>query len=94
MKVQLQTAWPDYVLASDYKLPTFLEVEKQIKEKGYLQNMPSATTVKENGFEVGEMNRLLLEKVEELTLYTIEQQKQLNKQTREIEELKTLVEKQ
>ncbi|CAM4048052.1 MULTISPECIES: hypothetical protein [Flavobacterium] len=92
LKVQLQTApWPDYVFAKDYKLPSLLEVEKQIKEKGHLENMPSATTVKENGFEVGEMNRLLLEKVEELTLYTIDQQKQLDKQTREIEELKALV---
>lgn len=92
LKVQLQSApWPDYVFAKGYKLPSLLEVEKQIKEKGHLENMPSATTVKENGFEVGEMNRLLLEKVEELTLYTIDQQKQLDKQTREIEELKALV---
>ena len=91
LKVQLQTAWPDYVFSSDYKLPSLKEVEKQIQEKGHLENIPSACEVQENGIEVGEMNRLLLEKVEELTLYTIDQQKQLDKQTKEIEELKALM---
>ncbi|MVO10784.1 hypothetical protein GOQ30_16555 [Flavobacterium sp. TP390] len=92
LKVQLQSApWPDYVFASDYQLPSLLEVEKQIQENGHLENIPSACEVQENGIEVGEMNRLLLEKVEELTLYTIEQQKQLDQQTKEIEELKALV---
>ena len=91
LKVQLQTAWPDYVFASDYQLPSLLEVEKQIQENGHLENIPSACEVQENGIEVGEMNRLLLEKVEELTLYTIDQQKQLDQQTKEIEELKALV---
>ena len=91
LKVQLQTAWPDYVFANDYQLPTLQEVEKQIQENGHLSNIPSACDVQENGIEVGEMNRLLLEKVEELTLYTIDQQKQLDKQTKEIEELKALM---
>lgn len=93
LKVQLRTGgvWPDYVFANDYQLPSLKEVEQQIKEKGHLENIPSACEVQENGIEVGEMNRLLLEKVEELTLYTIDQQKQLDKQTQEIEALKALV---
>ncbi|WP_130733477.1 hypothetical protein [Flavobacterium sp. J27] len=92
LKVQLQSApWPDYVFANDYSLPTLQEVELHIQENGHLANMPSACEVQENGIEVGEMNRLLLEKVEQLTLYTINQQKQLDNQTKEIETLKALV---
>ncbi|CAM1344757.1 hypothetical protein [Tenacibaculum amylolyticum] len=82
--VKLQSAWPDYVFTNDYKLPTLKEVEQHIKEKGHLENIPSAKEVQENGIKLGEMNKKLLEKVEELTLYTIQQQK-------EIEELKGLV---
>ena len=91
--VKLQSAWPDYVFTNDYKLPTLKEVEKQIKENGHLANIPSAEEVSENGIELGEMNKKLLEKVEELTLYTIQQEKELDKQGKEIEELKALVKK-
>ena len=52
-----------------------------LKKKVILKNIPSAKEVKENdGIELGEMNRKLLQKIEELTLYTIEQQKELQKQ--------------
>ncbi|MCF2875156.1 MULTISPECIES: hypothetical protein [unclassified Tenacibaculum] len=82
IKVQLKTNWwPDFVFNKDYNLPTLEEVEKHIKEKGHLKNIPSAKEVKENdGIELGEMNRKLLQKIEELTLYTIQQQKELQKQ--------------
>ena len=72
--------WPDYVFKSNYSLPTLEEVEKHIKEKGHLINIPSAKEVEENGVQLGEMNKLLLEKIEELTLYAIEQQKALQQQ--------------
>jgi hypothetical protein len=89
LKVQLQTApWPDYVFTPDYKLPTLAEVEKHIAENGHLAEIPSAGQVKANGFEVGEMNRLLLQKVEELTLYMIEQNKVNEKQAGEIAALR------
>ncbi|MFY7672004.1 hypothetical protein ACOSP6_13035 [Tenacibaculum sp. MEBiC06402] len=91
--VKLQSTWPDYVFTNDYKLPTLKEVEKQIKENGHLANIPSAEEVSQNGIELGEMNKKLLEKVEELTLYTIQQEKELEKQGKEIEELKALVKK-
>lgn len=77
LKVQLQTSWPDYVFTNDYKLPTLEEVEKQIKEKGHLKNVPSAQEVKENGIELGEITRIQQEKIEELTLYIIELNKKL-----------------
>ncbi len=80
LKVQLQSQWPDYVFKDDYKLLSLEEVAKHIKEKGHLKNIPSAAVVKANGVEVGEMNKLLLEKIEELTLYILQQQKELQSQ--------------
>ncbi len=91
VRVSLQTTWADYVFNKDYKLPTLQEVENHIKEKGHLINVPSTKEVAENGIELGEMTKIQQEKIEELILYTIDQQKQLDKQTKEIEELKTLV---
>jgi hypothetical protein len=76
VKVDL-TGWPDYVFTSNYKLPTLASVEKHIKEKGHLQNIPSAKEVAKNGIELGEMNKKLLQKIEELTLYTIQQEKKI-----------------
>lgn len=75
VKVQLQNSWPDYVFTEKYTLPTLDEVKKHIDEKGHLINMPTAEEVKTQGIELGEMNRLLLEKIEELTLYILEQEK-------------------
>nr|WP_199158585.1 hypothetical protein [Pedobacter sp. ASV2] len=69
--------WPDYVFAKDYVLPTLAETEKHIKEKGHLQGIPSATEVKDNGVELGEMNKKLLQKIEELTLYIIDLEKRV-----------------
>ncbi len=77
VKVQLSGNWPDYVFKDEYDLPTLEEIQEHIKEKGHLPNIPSAKEVKENGLELGEMNRLLLEKIEQMMLYTIEQQKEI-----------------
>ena len=82
IKVQIASAWPDYVFHSGYKLPSLEEVEKHITEKGHLKEVPSFKEVKENGIELGEMNAKLLQKIEELTLYIIE----LNKRIRSLEE--------
>ncbi|GMN06251.1 hypothetical protein MTsPCn5_16400 [Croceitalea sp. MTPC5] len=83
VKVDL-IGWPDYVFKKDYDLPALEEVEKHIKEKGHLINMPSAKEVEENGVQLGEMNKLLLEKIEELTLYTLKQEQKIQ----ELEQLK------
>lgn len=88
VKVATYSNWPDYIFNKDYQLPTLKEVEKHIKEKGHLKNIPSAKEVKENdGIELGEMNRKLLQKIEELTLYTIEQDKQIKKLLKRVENL-------
>ncbi|KAB5483627.1 hypothetical protein [Flagellimonas hadalis] len=71
-EIKVETGWADYVFEEGYSLPTLEEVEKHIKEKGHLINIPSAKEVAENGIELGKMNKLLLEKIEELTLYVIE----------------------
>ncbi|MEO8235447.1 MAG: hypothetical protein ABI549_08540, partial [Flavobacterium sp.] len=82
--VSLNSTWADYVFSKEYKLPTLQEVERQIQEKGHLFNLPSAKEVAENGISLGEMAKIQQEKIEELTLYLIQQNK-------EIEELKALV---
>ncbi|WP_425237727.1 hypothetical protein [Ulvibacterium sp.] len=87
VKVDL-VGWADYVFTEGYKLPTLEEVQKHIQEKGHLINIPSAAEVETNGIELGEMNRLLLEKIEELTLYTLEQQKTIQYLINEINLLK------
>lgn len=78
-EIKVETGWADYVFKEGYNLPTLEEVEKHIKEKGHLINIPSAKEVEENGIQLGEMNKLLLEKIEELTLYTLEQEKRLQR---------------
>jgi hypothetical protein len=82
LKVKLQANWPDYVFEKDYPLVPLPELEKSIQQMGHLPDIPSAGEVKANdGMEVGKMQVLLLEKVEELTLYII----QLEKRIQELE---------
>lgn len=78
----------DYVFAPNYKLRSLAEVENYVTKNNHLPDMPSAATVKENGMNVAEMNNLLLQKVEELTLYMIEQNKKIASLEAEIEKLK------
>ncbi|MGP1994265.1 tail fiber protein [Zobellia laminariae] len=78
--------WPDFVFEKDYQLPSLEEVKKHIEEKGHLINIPSAKEVESTGVELGGMNKLLVEKIEELTLYILEQH-QLNKDIKEKIEL-------
>ncbi|WP_157489684.1 hypothetical protein [Flavobacterium sp. CF136] len=91
VRVSLKSTWADYVFSKDYKLPTLEEVETQIKEKGHLSNVPSAKEIKENGIELGEMSKIQQEKIEELTLYLIEQNKVNQAQNKEIVELKAML---
>ena len=91
VRVNLQSAWADYVFQPEYKLPTLIEVEKHIKEKGHLINVPSSKQITEEGIALGEMTKIQQEKIEELTLYIIEQNKTNEKQAKDIEELKKLV---
>jgi hypothetical protein len=71
--------WPDYVFSPSYKLPSLASVEQHIKEHSHLPNIPSAKTMEANGQSIGETQRLMMEKIEELTLYIIEQNKRIEK---------------
>ena len=78
-KVALQGAWPDYVFDQNYTAPDPCEWEEFILKNKHLPGMPSAKQVEANGgIELGETQRLLLEKIEQLTLMVIEQQKQID----------------
>ena len=74
--VNLDT-WPDYVFEKNYTLPTLKAIEHYIQENGHLPNVPSAAEVTQNGLDLGEMNKILLQKVEELTLHLIDQDKRI-----------------
>ncbi|WP_024772520.1 hypothetical protein [Aquimarina macrocephali] len=84
--------WPDYVFRSDYKLPSLNEVKKHIKTQGHLPNIPSEKEVLENGIQVGNMQAKLLEKIEELMLYTIQQDEELKTLRKTISTLQNKVE--
>jgi hypothetical protein len=70
------TLWPDYVFRPEYRLRPLGEVEEHIRALGHLPGVPSAREVEEKGVSVGEMQGKLLEKVEELTLHLIRQEKE------------------
>ncbi len=90
-EVKVETGWADYVFHEDYELKSLSEVSSYIEENHHLPGIPSAEEVAENGIKLGEMNAKLLEKIEELTLYMIEQNKKIEKQQKEIEILKSKV---
>lgn len=71
------TDWPDYVFSSGYELTPLSQLAGFISQNGHLPDVPSAEEVAENGVELGEMNKILLKKVEELTLHLINQEKRI-----------------
>ncbi|WEK36568.1 MAG: hypothetical protein P0Y53_03565 [Candidatus Pseudobacter hemicellulosilyticus] len=83
VKVTL-TGWPDYVFAQHYRLRPLTEVETFIRQHNHLPEMPAAEEVEKNGLNLGDNQAALLKKIEELTLYAIEQQKQLELLTRQL----------
>jgi hypothetical protein len=93
-EIKVQAAgWSDFVFDSDYELPTLMEVEEHIIEKGHLKDIPSAKEVALSGFYLGEMDAKLLQKIEELTLYIIEQEKKIKVQNTRISKLELLSDK-
>lgn len=85
--------WSDFVFKKEYELPTLEEVEKHINENGHLKDIPSEEEVLKDGINLGEMNSKLLQKIEELTLYSIEQNKEIKDLKKENEVLKELTER-
>tara|TARA_B110000003_G_C16591376_1_gene511971 strand:+ start:112 stop:1074 length:963 start_codon:yes stop_codon:yes gene_type:complete len=78
VKVNAASEWCDYVFEEDYDLRDLSEVDAFIKENKHLPEIPSAKVVDAEGIEVSAMMILMMKKIEELTLYTIEQEKRIN----------------
>ncbi|WP_420571785.1 hypothetical protein [Kordia sp.] len=76
-QLRTQTGWADYVFEKDYQLMSLENVEAFIKENGHLPNVPSAEAVQKSGIELGDIKRVQQEKIEELTLYIIDLNEQL-----------------
>lgn len=90
VEVASSNGWADYVFKKDYNLLSLEEVKSFIDENGHLPNMPSAQQiVDDGGFELKEMNVKLLEKIEELTLYIIQQNEEIGKLKESIEDIKS-----
>jgi hypothetical protein len=81
VRVQNSVAWPDYVFEQDYNLRSFETLKAFLKTNKHLPEVPSAKEINSNGIQLGEMQAVLLKKIEELTLYIIE----LEERTQQLE---------
>ncbi|OEK03484.1 hypothetical protein BFP97_19030 [Roseivirga sp. 4D4] len=91
-KVKVEaTGWPDYVFASNFKLRPLAEVASFIRENQHLPEVPSAEEMEEKGLDLGAMDATLLKKVEELTLYTIDQKKRIDIQNEKIKKQSVMI---
>lgn len=87
-EIKVETAgWPDYVFEEDYQLLTLSETEKFIRKNGHLPDLPKAIDAETNGVSLGEMNKILVKKIEELTLHMIEKDKLIGKMADRLDEL-------
>lgn len=86
VKVEIND-WPDFVFKKEYTLPALEEVKNHIEAEGHLQNIPSEEEVLKNGISLGEMNAKLLRKIEDMTLYLINQNKQISDLKNRLEKL-------
>jgi len=78
LKVQVKASWPDYVFQNNYGLMPLQDLRNYIKQHQHLPNIPAAKDVHANGMEMGDMQRRMMEKIEELTLYVLELQQQVD----------------
>lgn len=83
-----KSSWADFVFNKGYALKTIPQVEAFISENNHLPDVPSAKQVAEEGYSQHDMNKILLQKIEELTLYTIQQQKEIQELKTELSNLK------
>lgn len=86
-----QSGWPDYVFAPTYKLPQLSELEAYVKQNHHLPGLPSTEEVKDSGIDIGAIMTEQMKKIEELTVYMINQNKIIQKQEEEIAKLDILV---
>jgi len=90
IKVTVATAdWPDYVFKAGYSLLSLPETEKYIQKNGHLPDVPNAAEVEKDGVSLGVMNKVLLKKIEEMTLHLIEKDKIINQVMERLEKLES-----
>ncbi|HMC98546.1 MAG TPA: hypothetical protein VKH37_00285, partial [Ferruginibacter sp.] len=82
------SGWPDYVFKSNYNLPKLEDIDEYIRQNNHLPEIASEEEVKKDGIELGDMNAKLLKKIEELTLYMIDANKQIKQLQQEVNALK------
>ena len=85
IKVDL-ASWPDYVFQPSYNLMPLKDLKVYVDENKHLPNVPSEKTIKEEGVNLGEMSKISMEKIEELTLYLLQQQEMIEAQAKLLEE--------
>ena len=91
VKVSVTVPGPDYVFEKDYQLTSLEEIKNYIDQNKHLPEVPSAKEMEKNGIQLGEMNMLLLKKIEELTLHLLNQEKKFTAQEERIKELESVV---
>ena len=87
LRVELSGAWPDYVFTEQHELMPLTELEQYIENHQHLPGIPAATELETTGLEVGEMQRMMMEKIEELTLYILELDREMEQLRMANEEL-------
>ena len=92
MRIQNSDNWPDYVFAEQYDLMSLEELKQSITIHRHLPNIPSAKEVADEGILIGDMQKRMMEKIEELTLYVIQLHEANEKQSKEIELLRKKLE--
>lgn len=92
-EIEVKTnVWADFVFEKNYPLPALEQVENHIAAHGHLENIPSAAQAVAEGVNIGEFQIKLLQKIEELTLYLIEQNKRLQSQQHDLNSQKQQIE--
>jgi hypothetical protein len=89
VQVITTTPWPDYVFTKNYRLRPLSEVARFIEKEGHLPEVPSAAEIAQHGHKLGEMDAVLLRKIEELTLYMIELKQENETLKKSLEQLKS-----
>ena len=88
LKVETKSNWPDFVFLKTYPLMSLHTLEEFVNKEGHLPDVPSQKDVAQNGVEVGSMQVILLQKIEELTLYIIQQNHRMNSLEEDIKNLR------
>ena len=91
--VKLFSEWPDFVFEKNHKRMSLYDLETYINKNSHLPNVPTAKEVKEKGLQLGEMNTIMMQKIEESTLYIIDLKKEIDSQKKDIEGLRNELQK-